>query len=44
MVTGKLRVGQVFLKSPHGWATGLARTRAATSREKMKSTTEQFSH
>ena len=32
------------VKSPHGWATGMARTRAATSREKMKSTMEQFSH
>lgn len=43
MVTGKLRVDQIFIKSPSGWAVAIDSARVAASKEKMKSTTEKFS-
>lgn len=44
MITGKLRVGQVFVKSSCGWAVGIVRTSLATRKEKIVSTVEQLSY
>lgn len=44
MVPGKLRVGQIFIKSPSRWAVGIDKVGGAASKEKMKSTTEKSSH
>lgn len=44
MVTAKLRVGQIFIKSPSEWVVGIDRIRVAVHKEKIRSMTEKPRH